>query len=147
MSGFDNNGDWEDDKPMTEQDKKAIEVLEETNPWIYVRRQWNDWRVGKVRFNDLQGFHWDWCSGGVMAPAPQPFIHAYTSCDCINGEIAHSCAHGEGPHDIKVCVVKKDNKPSTFELIKSIVGPKPERRTVLKKGERPMARRKSGLAK
>jgi hypothetical protein len=39
------------------------------------------------------------------------FLHAYVWCDkMIGGELAHSCQHGAGPHDIKVCIVKKDNK-------------------------------------
>lgn len=32
---------------------------------VRVRRQWNDWRIGEVRFSDLEGFHWSTFSGGI----------------------------------------------------------------------------------
>lgn len=48
-------------------------------------------------------------------------------CDkIVEGELAHSCRHGEGPHYIKVCVVKKDNDKATWEQILLVVGPKPK---------------------
>ena len=60
-----------------------------------------------------------------MAPAPQYFIHAYVMCDSYEGELPHSCQHGEGPHRIKVCIIKKDNDPNIFKEIKSIIGVRP----------------------
>jgi hypothetical protein len=30
----------------------------------------------------------------------------------LEGDLAHSCQHGEGPHRIKICIVKKDNPNS-----------------------------------
>ena len=48
---------------------------------VFVRRQWNDWKIGKVNFSKLDGFRWDNISGGVFVISPQPFIHAYTSCE------------------------------------------------------------------
>jgi hypothetical protein len=94
---------------------------------VRIRRQWNDWRIATVPFDRLSGLHWDNVSGGVQAPAPQFFIHGYVRCDDVDGEIAHSCVHGEGPHRIKVCVVKKDNDPQTWAQLIEIVGPKPGR--------------------
>lgn len=82
---------------------------------VWVRRQWNDCRIGKVLLDDISGLHWTDESGGVRARAPRPFLHGYIMCDRIlEGEISHSCSHGYGPHEIKVCIVKKDN-PGTFE--------------------------------
>ena len=85
---------------------------------VWVRRQWND--VGmdaRVRLEDLRGFHWSDISGGVMAPAIRPFIHAYVLCDAfIEGSVSHSCRHGRGPHDIKVCVIKKGNEAIFSEI-------------------------------
>jgi hypothetical protein len=37
----------------------------------------------------------------------------------IEGEIAHSCEHGEGPHRIKVCIVQKDNTPAVFRRLEA----------------------------
>lgn len=88
---------------------------------VRVRRQWNDWRIGTVRFPDLSTPFWDDMSGGVQALAPRPFLHAYIFCtDIVEGEVAHSCMHkGEFTidengherwvHRIKVCMTKVDN--------------------------------------
>lgn len=95
---------------------------------VWVRRQWNDYRRARYRLEDVQGFHWDTVSGGVGAPAPQPFVHAYVWCNGMQeGELAHSCAHGAGPHRIKVCIVRKDNNPQAFAQILETVGPKSKR--------------------
>jgi hypothetical protein len=88
---------------------------------VVVRRQWNHWMQGTVKLEDIDGFHWDDYSGGVCSRAPRPFIHGYVRCDAfIEGEVAHSCAHGNGSHNIKVCVVKKDNHPKLFRIIKDV---------------------------
>ena len=43
--------------------------------------------------------------------------YGYIWCDdLVEGEVAHSCAHGPGPHRIKVVVVKKDNDPKLIKL-------------------------------
>ena len=50
-------------------------------------------------------------SGGVRAPAPRPFVHAYMMCNAmIEGELAHSCVHEQAPHRTKVCLTKTMNK-------------------------------------
>lgn len=93
---------------------------------LVVRRQWNDFRQAEVLLSNLHDAHWSNISGGCQAPAPQPFIHGYIWCsDIIAGEIAHSCMHGEGPHRIKVCVVKKDNSKAIYNKLLNEVGPKP----------------------
>jgi hypothetical protein len=103
-----------------------LKAIAEANPWVYIRRQWNDWRVGRVRYQDLWGLRWDWVSGGVNKPAPQPFIYGYTMCDCVEGDVAHYCTHGTGPHRIKVCVVKVDNDPRVYAVIREMAGEKPD---------------------
>jgi hypothetical protein len=93
---------------------------------VIIRRQWNHWLTALVELADLEALHWDRVSGGVRAPAPQPFVHGFITCDKIKDDFAHSCRHGEGPHRIKVCIVKKDNL-SIWQEILDIVGPKPTR--------------------
>ena len=54
-------------------------------------------------------------------------MHAYVSCSgMVDGHLAHSGMHGECPHEIKVCIVKKDNPPAVFRELLGIAGPKPE---------------------
>jgi hypothetical protein len=89
---------------------------------IKIRRQWNDYRIAEVECSRLSHLHWDNRSGGVGAPAPQYFIHGYVWCNQYEGDLAHSCTHGEGPHEIKVCITKTDNEPKVFAKLKSIVG-------------------------
>ena len=95
------------------------------NAPVLVRRDWNDHRVGAVKWSDLRGPRWDTVSGGEQNPTPQPFIHGYVWCDVVRGDIAHSCAHGPGPHNIKVCLIKKDNSRRVWNRLSAIVGPKP----------------------
>lgn len=94
---------------------------------MWVRRQWNDYRTAKYRLDAIEGVHWDSISGGVNAVAIRPFLHAYVWCDAmLEGELAHSCAHGKGPHRIKVCIVKKDNDPDVFAQLVAQSGSQPE---------------------
>jgi hypothetical protein len=74
-----------------------------TGPFVEVRRQWNDWRVAVYTLSDIDDLHWDRVSGGVNARAPREFLHCYVLCDgMVSGDLAHSCRHGQGPHNIKV---------------------------------------------
>ncbi len=100
---------------------------------VRVRRDWNDHRIGSVKWSDLRDPRWDTISGGEQNPTPQPFIHGYVWCDIVQGDIAHSCAHGPGPHNIKVCLVKKDNSREVWGRLSAIVGPKPGRREVARR--------------
>ncbi len=103
-------------------------MSDEQGPLVWVRRQWNDYRKAQYRLRDLQGAHWDWTSGGVNVPAPQPFMHGYVWCNgMLGGELAHSCAHGPGPHRIQVCVVKKDNTAAVIAQLERQAGPRPPR--------------------
>ena len=98
------------------------------NTSVHIRRDWNDHRVGTVRWADLRSPRWDTVSGGEQNRTPQPFIHAFVWCSLVNGDIAHSCIHGPPPHDIKVCLVRKDNNRDVWNRLSEIAGPKPGRR-------------------
>lgn len=87
---------------------------------VYVRRQWNSWRVGEVDFESLSGLHWSSTSGGVQARSPRPMLSGYVQCDEVRGDIDHSCRHGSGPHTIKVCITRKDNEKDVFAKLKAI---------------------------
>ena len=100
---------------------------------VRVRRDWNDHRIGTVKWSDLRDHRWDTVSGGEQNATPQPFIHGYVWCDIVQGDIAHSCAHGPGPHNIKVCLVKKDNSREVWNRLSAIVGPKPGRRRLARR--------------
>ena len=100
---------------------------------VRVRRDWNDHRIGTVKWSDLRDPRWDTVSGGEQNPTPQPFIHGYVWCDIVQGDIAHSCAHGPGPHNIKICLVKKDNSRDIWDRLSAIVGPKPGRRRLVQR--------------
>lgn len=93
--------------------------------YVYVRRQWNDWRIAEVELIKIEGLKWSYFSGGVYARSPQPFVHGYVLCTDIIGDIAHSCLHGEGSHRIKICIVRKDNSSKIWQKILKIVGSKP----------------------
>jgi hypothetical protein len=70
---------------------------------------------------DIEGLHWTDVSGGVNARAPRALIHGYVWCNgMIDGELAHSCQHGEGPHRVLVCVVKKANKSVWSSVLEAL---------------------------
>jgi hypothetical protein len=100
---------------------------------VRVRRDWNDHRIGTVKWSELRDPRWDTISGGEQNPTPQPFIHGYVWCNLVQGNIAHSCAHGPGPHNIKVCLVKKDNSREVWSRLSAIVGPKPGKRRLARR--------------
>jgi hypothetical protein len=89
---------------------------------VYVRRDWNDRRIGKVRWSDLGNLRWDTVSGGTQIESRKPFVYAHVWCNRVQGDIAHSCLHGPAPHNIKVCLIQNDNKCFWNRIIK-IVGP------------------------
>ena len=92
---------------------------------VRVRRDWDDHRVGTVRWSDLGNPRWDMVSGGTQTRTPEPCVHGYGMCDKVRGNIAHSCIHGPGPHNIKVCIVQKDNSRQVWDYLMKIVGSRP----------------------
>jgi len=85
--------------------------------------------IASYPLDSIRRPHWSDVSGGVYARAPQPLLHAYVMCDeMLEGEIDHSGEHGPCPHEIKVCIVKKDNDPEIYDEVKSAAEPRPERR-------------------
>jgi hypothetical protein len=78
---------------------------------VVVRRHWNDWVSGEVKYQDLRDFHWRDSSGGVGQRSPRPMLYARMFCNAlISGSVSHSCEHGPPPHDILVCITKSDNR-------------------------------------
>lgn len=90
---------------------------------VYVRRDWDDRGLGRVRWSDLHAPRWDTMSGGAQVENPLPLIHAYVWCDKVRGRIGHSCAHGAGPHNIKVCMLREDNTRRVWGRLLALVGP------------------------
>ncbi|HYY83214.1 MAG TPA: hypothetical protein VE686_01785, partial [Beijerinckiaceae bacterium] len=55
----------------------------------------------------------------------------YVLCDrLVAGTLAHSCVHGEGPHRIKIVVVKKDNPKGIIAALVAPLGPQIPRATL-----------------
>jgi hypothetical protein len=90
---------------------------------VYVRRDWDDRGLGRIRWLDLHDPRWDTMSGGAQVENPLPLIHAYVWCDKVRGKIGHSCAHGAGPHNIKVCMLREDNTRHVWRRLLGLVGP------------------------
>ena len=90
---------------------------------VHVRRDWNDNRIGRVQWSDLENPRWDTVAGGTQLESRQAFIYAYVWCDKVRGDIAHSCTHGPPPHNIKVCLLKQDNSGDVWNRLNQIAGP------------------------
>jgi hypothetical protein len=90
---------------------------------IRVRREWKSRRIGEVRFGDIDDLHWARTSGGTGHRSPFVMMYGYILCDhLVAGTLAHSCVHGEGPHRIKIVVVKKDNPKSIVAALMAPLG-------------------------
>jgi hypothetical protein len=126
-------------------DAGAAKMTDEAEVHVWVRRRWNDRKIGKVRLADLSGFHWSqygsghkFLFGGI---APQPFLHAFMLCTkIIEGRIGHTCRHGPPPHTIKVCMTRKDNRRG-FAFLESLADPRQSIRSVRRKHKKRIARR------
>ena len=90
---------------------------------VYVRRDWNDRGMGRVRWADLHDPRWDTVSGGAQVENPLPLLHGYVWCDRVRGKIGHSCAHRPGPHNIKVCMLREDNSKRIWRRLLDLAGP------------------------
>lgn len=91
--------------------------MTEEDPLIYVRRHPGDWRVAAVRLSSLSGIGWDCMCGGLNI-FTQTVLYGYIFCNAIeSGELAHSCRHGPGPHNIKVCMLQVDNEKHVHDAL------------------------------
>jgi hypothetical protein len=95
---------------------------------VKVRREPGDYRIASYPLDAVENPHWDRVSGGVQAPAPRDLLYGYVMCnEMIAGEVAHSGLHaGPCPHNIKVCILKKDNEPTVYAQLAEEAGPKPK---------------------
>ena len=94
---------------------------------VTVRRHPQDWQTAQYELSKIRGLRWDSVTGGVQRVTPYPMVMGYVWCDgVVSGELAHSCSHRPGPHEIKVCVIKKYNKEHWKRILER-VGPKPTR--------------------
>jgi hypothetical protein len=99
---------------------KSIPVLDLSEATqVVVRRDYNASKSATYFLDDLEGWHWSDVSGGRQNKAPQKFLYAYAWCsDLIDGDLNHSCQHGEGPHHVKVCITRTDNQEAWAEIQK-----------------------------
>ena len=117
---------------------------------VWVRRQADDYRIGKVSLKNIRDLQWRNQSGGVQAMQMDDYLFCKVFCNQIEaGDFGHSCAHlspyfeyeKDGSkkyiHDILVCILKKDN-PDLYLSLAEQAGSKPEskRRKPLTKAEK-----------
>lgn len=101
---------------------------------VVVTRQPGDGKEAKYNESDIEGFHWSNISGGINVPLTQYYLCCYVWCNqMIEGVLAHSCLHGEGPHHIKVCITQKGNNSLLYKRLSEKAGqkPKPVKRKLL----------------
>lgn len=80
---------------------------------VVVRGEWNGWRTAMVRGSDLRDAH-HWQPPG----APRPLLHATVRCDAIiSGDIAHECDAQSAPHEVLVCLLKRDVPAAVFDSL------------------------------
>lgn len=84
---------------------------------IKVRRSPKCHMIATYKHSDIWGYHWSLVSGGVKSSFMGSYsLYAYVWCDgAVEGAVVHSGEHGVEnhgpcPHQIKVCILKKDNR-------------------------------------
>lgn len=99
--------------------------------FVIVMRQPNDYKKAKVKFEHLRNVYWSNTSGGVHARASQDGLYGYIYCNqIIEGEVSHSCTHGDAPHNIKVYIPIKYNDKNIIKELKEIADKKGKRHTI-----------------
>ncbi|SCM82556.1 hypothetical protein KL86SPO_50327 [uncultured Sporomusa sp.] len=108
--------------------------------YVFVRRDSRASNsIGKILLDDLHNLRWDTISGGFQARQPSVYLFGTVCCTKIIAEnFGHSGLHGPCPHDIKVCITKKDNLPKIYTQLAAQAGSKPasNRRKPLTKAEK-----------
>ena len=95
---------------------------------VSVRRQPQDHRIAGYRLEDVYDPHLSSVTGGVQRSTGHPRLFAYVICDAmLDGELAHSCQHGTGPHRIKVCITKVGNDRATWRELAAMADEKQAR--------------------
>ena len=105
--------------------------------YVVVRREPKG-REGRVRLDDIRDLHWDIITGGRQALLPDFWLFGYVLCTEVQADdFGHSGIHGPCPHNIKICINKKDN-PKFYNLLAEEAGEKPEslKRKPLSKAEK-----------
>lgn len=58
-------------------------------------------------------------SGGARAAFSREMLCGYVICDeAVDGAVAHTGMHGECPHRIKVCIVKKGSSAGPYRRLR-----------------------------
>ncbi|MGD0575846.1 MAG: hypothetical protein ABSB61_10845 [Anaerolineales bacterium] len=86
---------------------------------VSIKRGWFDGGIVAVPLGVLEGFHMSGVGGGIGHAFPRAMLCTYMSCaDLPKGQwFGHSCAHGEGPHWIKVAMTRLSNKAIYSKLL------------------------------
>jgi hypothetical protein len=88
-----------------------------TMPQVRIRRDPVSNSVATCLLNDLDDWRFSSVSGGRQVRTNKEFLYAKIWCsELIDGSIGHSCIHGDGPHEILVCVLPEDNKEGWNEI-------------------------------
>jgi hypothetical protein len=90
---------------------------------VRIRRQYNDWKIGTVPLAVVRDPQFSRISGGGGHRSPRPMLYVKVYCDQVEGAIGHNCEHGPPPHDIRVCVTKKDNEKRVYDYLAGQVQP------------------------
>jgi hypothetical protein len=97
------------------------------NTQVSVRRMPGDHNIGQCDLSRIRGIHWGYISGGVQVSFfNTPSVYGYVTCtDIVEGRVAHTGDHMGGcPHEIKVCILKKDNF-AIYDCLKAMAGVRP----------------------
>jgi hypothetical protein len=75
--------------------------------------------IGSIPYEKIIDVCWSNTSSGVSIHTKKAYLYVYFWCTDVTSGVDHSCRHGDAPHYIKACVVKKYTHSKLYnELVK-----------------------------
>ena len=93
-----------------------------------MRRNPTDGLTATYRVEDVEDIHFGRITSGVNVYLSRDTLFFYVMCDgMVEGQLSHSCMHGDPPHGIKVVIPKVCNDPELWARLagREYVKPKP----------------------
>jgi hypothetical protein len=103
---------------VVDQNLKEIKLFDFNDmPQARIRRDPTSTSVATCFLIDLDDWRYSNISGGRQVITDKEFLYARLWCsELIDGAVGHSCKHGDGPHEIRVCVLPQDNRENWNDI-------------------------------
>lgn len=94
---------------------------------LTVRRRWDDPRTAVVPLAAIESPWWTGATGGIGIRNPREYVHGFVRCDTSGdqGFPGHPQYNAGESCRLPVCVLRRENDPTLFEILVKLAGPEP----------------------